>query len=203
MLVPAGSREVNHGWLDKLNLFLAAFLGVVVAGVVLSRIIPYHPPAPLLTKAESAEAKLQSTVPHDSKASQLSDKQLNDIYKTFNNSSDIHYLGPEADIIPGESSNFATQPTNKQSQTAYPSFQYKSAESKEHKLARLLREPINVNNATVIELDDLPGIGPTLAQRIIDYRRAHGPFKSINELINVKGIGPKKLAGMRPYVILH
>ena len=48
---------------------------------------------------------------------------------------------------------------------------------------------VNINTATVQELEALPGIGPTLAQRIVDYRREHGPFQAPESLIHVKGIG--------------
>ena len=59
---------------------------------------------------------------------------------------------------------------------------------------------INVNSASATELEEIPGIGPSLAQRIVTYRTTQGSFKSIDELENVSGIGSKKLESMRAYV---
>jgi competence protein ComEA len=51
-------------------------------------------------------------------------------------------------------------------------------------------ELVNINTASASELDSLPGIGPTTAQKIIDYRTQNGPFASTEDIINVSGIGP-------------
>lgn len=60
--------------------------------------------------------------------------------------------------------------------------------------------PININRATAGELDSLPGIGPVLASRIIDYRKANGPFLSIDDLQKVSGIGSAKFAQFKSKV---
>jgi len=59
---------------------------------------------------------------------------------------------------------------------------------------------INVNTATEPELETLPGVGPVLAQRIIDYRTQHGPFATVDALDDVSGIGPATLADLRDLV---
>jgi competence protein ComEA len=59
---------------------------------------------------------------------------------------------------------------------------------------------VNLNTATLTELDTLPGIGPTLAQRILDYRAAHGQFGSVEELRQVSGIGDIRFAELRDLV---
>ncbi len=60
--------------------------------------------------------------------------------------------------------------------------------------------PVHLNNASARELESLPGVGPVLAQRIIDWRDAHGRFSSVDELGEVSGIGEKLLVQLTPKV---
>ncbi len=60
--------------------------------------------------------------------------------------------------------------------------------------------PVNLNTATSTELDALPGIGPVLAQRIVDWRTSHGTFTSVDQLREVSGLGGKKFDALAPLV---
>ncbi|MEO5839652.1 MAG: helix-hairpin-helix domain-containing protein [Acidimicrobiales bacterium] len=62
--------------------------------------------------------------------------------------------------------------------------------------------PVNLNTATTDQLDALPGVGPATATAIIAYRRDHGPFASIEQLLDVPGIGPSKLAQIRALIVV-
>jgi competence ComEA-like helix-hairpin-helix protein len=61
-------------------------------------------------------------------------------------------------------------------------------------------KPIDLNLANVKELQELPGVGPVTAQRIIDLRQKSGRFHRVEDLLAVRGISEKKLDAMRPYV---
>jgi competence protein ComEA len=61
--------------------------------------------------------------------------------------------------------------------------------------------PLDLNTASAEQLDALPGVGPTTAQKIIDYRQTHGPFRSVDDLQAVPGIGPSKVAQLKGLVI--
>ncbi|MCM2265556.1 MAG: helix-hairpin-helix domain-containing protein [Desulfuromonadales bacterium] len=63
--------------------------------------------------------------------------------------------------------------------------------------------PLNLNSATVEQLDDLPGIGPALAERIVAYRTEHGSFAQVDQLNDVKGIGDKTLEKLRAHLTLE
>ena len=62
---------------------------------------------------------------------------------------------------------------------------------------------VNINTANKAQLETLPGIGSVKAQNIISYRQKHGPFQSIEDLVNVNGIGEKTLEGMRDFITIY
>lgn len=59
---------------------------------------------------------------------------------------------------------------------------------------------VNVNAAPAAELAQVPGLGPTTAERIVEHRRRHGPFTSVEGLLDVPGVGPVTLERMRPHL---
>jgi competence protein ComEA len=63
-----------------------------------------------------------------------------------------------------------------------------------------LHAPININTASAQDMEALPGVGPAIAERIVQHRLQHGRFKSLADLDSVSGIGPKKLEKLRTAV---
>ena len=64
----------------------------------------------------------------------------------------------------------------------------------------LAPEPVDLNTATSEQLQSVPGIGPATAGRILEWRKTHGPFERVEDLLNIRGIGPTTLEKLRPYV---
>src|SRR5713226_4445712 len=61
-------------------------------------------------------------------------------------------------------------------------------------------KPVNLNLATSEELQQVPGIGPATADKILRMRKSYGPFKSVDDLLAIRGLGPKRLEKMRRYL---
>jgi comEA protein len=70
----------------------------------------------------------------------------------------------------------------------------------EGKTAKAQTAAIDINKATTNDLQKLPGIGPSLAKQIVAYRSKHGPFRRVEDLMVIKGIGFKKWKEIRPYL---
>ena len=64
-------------------------------------------------------------------------------------------------------------------------------------------EKININTATIEQLDKLPGIGPALAQRIVEYRQTNGPFATIEDVLKVRGIGPTQFDAIKSLIVVR
>ena len=61
--------------------------------------------------------------------------------------------------------------------------------------------PVSLSAATVEQLDELPGVGPVTAQKIVDYRSSHGAFRSVDDLDAVPGIGPARIDALKGLVV--
>lgn len=63
-------------------------------------------------------------------------------------------------------------------------------------------KPVNINTASSEELQQVPGIGPATAQKILQMRKSYGPFKSVDDLLAIRGLGQKRLDKMRRYLTI-
>jgi competence ComEA-like helix-hairpin-helix protein len=61
-------------------------------------------------------------------------------------------------------------------------------------------QPININTANSEQLQQVPGIGPAIADKILQMRKSYGPFKSVDDLLAIRGLGAKRLEKMRKYL---
>lgn len=90
----------------------------------------------------------------------------------------------------------------KASAAAQPAPSESSGRSSSGKLSIPGQGFVNINTASPEELQQLPGVGPSTAQKIIDHRTEIGTFTSVDQLMDVKGIGPKKMEKIKPFVAL-
>jgi competence protein ComEA len=79
----------------------------------------------------------------------------------------------------------------------------KKVKREKTKNEKLSPSPVNINTASEQDLQKLPGIGPAMSRRIIDYRNSNGNFEQPEDLTNVKGIGKKTMEKLMPYIKIH
>jgi competence protein ComEA len=101
-------------------------------------------------------------------------------------------------LAPTIGSADGARPVDSQGVRSRHSSRHSSGRGSSHKLAA--GQTIDINTATEAELMQLPGVGPSLARRIVEYRTANGPFQLPDDLQNVSGIGASKFAKMEPYI---
>jgi competence protein ComEA len=104
-------------------------------------------------------------------------------------------------VLVSSSSAAESSAVSESSASTAPSEAVSAAESSAESAEEL--QPFNLNTATKEQLVALPGVGDVIAERILDYRTKVGNFMTIEELLNVDGIGEKKLEEIRPYLYLE
>ena len=104
-------------------------------------------------------------------------------------------VSPSAGAASGASESALTHASPKEEPT--PSAPMGSSRPATHESPR-----VDLNHATASDLEALPGIGPKLAQRVIEHRASHGPFTKVEDLRQVQGIGHKKFDRLRPHVLV-
>lgn len=110
-------------------------------------------------------------------------------------------LGTAYDLWQARHPNWAPEPGVASSSEAAAPTAAANPEQRPDSAGRAAPErPLELNTATVAELDRLPGIGPVLAGRIVEHRRQHGEFRRVDELLSVPGIGPRLLERLRPWL---
>ena len=109
------------------------------------------------------------------------------------------YSAVEATPAPAAASS-QVQPTQEPAGETIPVEEDTSSEGPQEVL---VEKSVNLNTATLEELDLLPGVGPAIAQRIIDYREQNSGFYDIEEIMEVSGIGEKTFAKLEPYITVE
>ena len=110
--------------------------------------------------------------------------------------SDLHRARAPGRLPPPE--RFASAPAA--GAAAPPAPPVSSALSTRPPAPAVALQPLDLDSASVADLDRLPGIGPVLAARIVEHRRLHGRFHHVDELLLVPGIGPRLLERLRPWL---
>lgn len=98
--------------------------------------------------------------------------------------------------------NRRTAMLHRKHETMLAAYQGKSVVHQQDTIPSSTTPTVNINTAGTAKLGKLPGIGPSYAQNIIDYRSTHGPFTTKKELIKVRGIGEARFAKIKPYIEL-
>ena len=94
----------------------------------------------------------------------------------------------------------AAAPVDSYAQSSDTTSKVQKASKTTKKSTKAATKAVNINSADKKMLTEIPGVGPVTADSILKYRKANGKFKSVNDLLNVKGIGEKTLNKMKPFL---
>jgi competence protein ComEA len=184
----------------KLKLVWLGILGILLVAAAMKFLLPVNSPANMELTQENREIVVYITgaVKNSGLYALPLDSRLDDVLKlaVLVADADQELLNPAQKIIvpykiidSGQEADSADSTNSKQAKQATVNSGNSSGK-------------VNINNAGLAELDTIPGIGPVLAQRIIDYREQNGLFSSPEEIQNVSGIGPKTYEKMADYITI-
>lgn len=190
----------------KLKLVWLGILGILLVAAAMKFLLPVNSPANMELTQENREIVVYITgaVKNSGLYALPLDSRLDDVLKlaVLVADADQELLNPaqrlkdgQKIIVPykiidsGQEADSADSTNSKQAKQATVNSGNSSGK-------------VNINNAGLAELDTIPGIGPVLAQRIIDYREQNGLFSSPEEIQNVSGIGPKTYEKMADYITI-
>lgn len=164
------------GWIDR---FRTPLTVVLVAAIVVGGSVLAVRSLELRSLVNQASAKAESSSSDDVEALKATQLQLEQ---------ELIALKAQAAALPTSTTTTTSQSTGSSASSSSTSSTSDSV--------------VHLNSADQVAIETLPGIGATKGKAIIDYRTAHGKFSSIDELLNVKGIGTATLAKMKPQLTL-
>lgn len=156
----------------------------------------------------SSEEILSSNEINSNNFREINEKLLNDIidkYKINLNSKENQIVNKDTNLkdigVTNNSSNNSNPLDNNQNiQNNDFNKNIKNNTNESNYTTNFPLNKIDINKANLKKLESIPGIGPVLANRIIEYRNINGKFKSLSDLLKIKGIGPKTLEKIKPYI---
>jgi competence protein ComEA len=189
-------------WLERYRWVLLGLVAAAVAGVVLFQLLrPQSPPIILSTPTSLPTPEVTPT-PHPLRVYVSGAVQRPDVYTLAPDSivkDAILAAGGATEEADLDHINLA-MPIADGQHVYIPRFGEESLPVQMPSGQRVTGGRINVNTADLAALESLPGIGPVMAQRILDYRQDYGPFARPEDVMNVSGVGPATFEGIRDLI---
>jgi competence ComEA-like helix-hairpin-helix protein len=182
---PKSSQTITPVRMQQLVLLI---LGLCLAGLWAWRAGLVWPPSPALTPPQQHYfIEIRGDLPHPGVQVFLSPPTIQEVWETAGGQ--------------GAVSN-PSQPLNNGTKITITSDRAVTLERMSGHYLLTLGLALDPNQATATDLEAIPGIGPVLAKRIVEFREEHGPFRKLENLLEVKGLGPKILEKIGPYVVI-